>query len=237
MRSFSKPVTTANAAFRNDKHLLVFFLCFPLTVGIEFGLFFFFLFFGFLSNLILNVFWKRASAKWERLFMCLQLSLHFTALQNWDLSSGHFAGSGALSPCLSFWLRSCSETPCKPQPLAACTWEEMQLEAINAYLMFLFSLFLHIWDEVLEHLQYWQQRSVQVRMEQVAQGGDRCHVPGRIQGHLGWCSEKPDAVEGSLQNVWTRWPLKVPSNPNCFMSLWLHDSCGSLKVSMSLGTC
>lgn len=35
--------------------------------------------------------------------MCLQLSLHFTALQNWDLSSGHFTESGALSPRLFFW--------------------------------------------------------------------------------------------------------------------------------------
>ena len=29
-------------------------------------------------------------------------------------------------------------------------------------------------------------------LEQVAQRGGRCPVPGAIQGQAGWCSEQPD---------------------------------------------
>lgn len=217
MRPFSKPVTTANAPFRNDEHVLVYFCCFPLSVGIELGFFggffIFFLISGFLSNLILNVFWKRASNKWERLFMCLQLSLHFTALQNEDLSSGHFAGSGALSLCLSFWQVSFRDTVQTTAPgcmhLAGdSTWSHKCLFNVP------FFPFLPHLRWTLEASQYWQLCLVQVKMEQVAQGGDRCHIPGNIQGHFGWGSEKLDVVEGSLQDTWTRWPLKVPSNSN-----------------------
>ena len=32
-------------------------------------------------------------------------------------------------------------------------------------------------------------------LEQVAQRGSRCPIPGNIQGQVGWGSEKPDLVE------------------------------------------
>ncbi|PKU33391.1 hypothetical protein llap_16305 [Limosa lapponica baueri] len=35
-------------------------------------------------------------------------------------------------------------------------------------------------------------------LEQVAQRGGRCHIPGNIQGQLGWGSEQPDLVEDVL---------------------------------------
>jgi len=40
-----------------------------------------------------------------------------------------------------------------------------------------------------------------------AQRGDRCPIPGKIQGQIGWCSEQPDLVEGGpalCNGVWTR---------------------------------
>lgn len=69
----------------------------------------------------------------ERLLTCLKLSLHFTDLQNRDLSSGHFTESSALSSCLSF-----GRSRCRPQPPAACTWEEIHLEPINFNVFFFF---------------------------------------------------------------------------------------------------
>lgn len=36
-----------------------------------------------------------------------------------------------------------------------------------------------------------------------------------------WGCEKPGVVEGSLQDTWTRWPLKVPSSKTI---LWVWDS-------------
>jgi len=32
-------------------------------------------------------------------------------------------------------------------------------------------------------------------LQQVAQRGGRCSIPGNIQGHVGWGSEQPDVVE------------------------------------------
>lgn len=49
-------------------------------------------------------------------------------------------------------------------------------------------------------------------MEQVAHWGD---IPGKMG------CEKPGVVEGSLQDTWTRWPLKVPSSKTI---LWVWDS-------------
>ena len=61
-----------------------------------------------------------------------------------------------------------------------------------------------------------------VKLEQVAQRGGRCPIPGNIQGQFGLGSEQPDLVEdvpAHCRGGWTRWPLKVPSNPNYSMIL------------------
>jgi len=47
-------------------------------------------------------------------------------------------------------------------------------------------------------------------------------IPGNIQGQVGQVSEQPGLVEGvpaHCTGVGTRWPLKVPSNPNYSMIL------------------
>ena len=64
--------------------------------------------------------------------------------------------------------------------------------------------------------------------------GGGCPVPGDIQGQAGWGSVQPDVAEGvrSLQGVWTRWPLKLHSNSNYSVFLWINllfPSCSYLN--------
>lgn len=87
----------------------------------------------FLTNLVLNVFWKKAATKCERLqhaqsSVCISLSCRTgtwapVTLQNqvhWALA---YPLAGLIQKCsVQMWD-------------AACTWEEMHLEAINAFLM------------------------------------------------------------------------------------------------------
>ena len=64
-------------------------------------------------------------------------------------------------------------------------------------------------------------------LEQVVQRGGRCPIPGNIQGQVGGGSEQPGLVEdvpAHCRGCWSRWPLKVPSNPNRSMILWVYDS-------------
>jgi len=54
-------------------------------------------------------------------------------------------------------------------------------------------------------------------LEEVAQRGGSCPIPGNIQGQVGQGSEQPDLVVDvptQCRGVGLRWPLKVPSNPN-----------------------
>ena len=58
--------------------------------------------------------------------------------------------------------------------------------------------------------------SLHEAMAQVSQRGGGCHIPGDIQGQAGGhlstrCSCKCPC---SLQGIWTRCPLRVPSNPS-----------------------
>ena len=59
-------------------------------------------------------------------------------------------------------------------------------------------------------------------LAQVAQRGGGCPIPGDIEGQAGWGSEQPDVaadVPIHCQGIWTRQPLRVPSNSNNSMIL------------------
>lgn len=49
-----------------------------------------------------------------------------------------------------------------------------------------------------------------------------CPVPGNVQAQAGHGSEHPVLVEDVLANQegWIRWPLQIPSNPNCSGIPW-----------------
>lgn len=68
-------------------------------------------------------------------------------------------------------------------------------------------------------------------LEEVAQRGGRCPIPGNIQGQAGHGSQQPDPFE-DVPAYWdsTRWLWKVPSNPNYHMIYDLQtDQCGGTQ--------
>jgi len=61
-------------------------------------------------------------------------------------------------------------------------------------------------------------------LAQVAQRGGRCPIPAKIQGQDGQVSEQPDLVEDDpahCRGVGTQRPLKIPSNPNYSVILYI----------------
>ena len=63
-------------------------------------------------------------------------------------------------------------------------------------------------------------------LEQTAQGGCRCSVPGGVQDQVGWVAGQPhlvlDLVVGNPvfgQGAWNCTTFEVPSNPNHAMIL------------------
>ena len=60
-------------------------------------------------------------------------------------------------------------------------------------------------------------------LEQVAQRGCECPLPGSIEGQAGWDCEQP-RLEGGVpacSRGWNQVILKVPSNPNHSMTVGL----------------
>ena len=58
--------------------------------------------------------------------------------------------------------------------------------------------------------------------------GGRCPIPRNIQGEAGWANWSSGRCPCSLQGGWTRWSLKVPSNPNHSMiSCCYREVCSS----------
>ena len=73
--------------------------------------------------------------------------------------------------------------------------------------------------------------------KRLPQRGGRFFILGNIQGQVGRGSEQPDLVEKvptRCRGDWTRWPLKVPSNPNHSMILWFCLSANTVQHDILL---
>jgi len=76
-----------------------------------------------------------------------------------------------------------------------------------------------------------------VTLEQVAQGGCGCHIPGGIQGQAGCGSKQPGLVVGDpahSRGVETRWSLWSFSTQAI---LWLYDSISELLTGRGYCKC
>jgi len=63
--------------------------------------------------------------------------------------------------------------------------------------------------------------------------GGRCLIPGNTQSQAGQGSEQPDLVEdvpAHCRKSWTKWSLKVISNPNYSMIPWRKVLCKSRDI-------